>query len=65
MPHSDFPKGLEEMWDITAKAMLLRAGGAVRITQSELENASHTPCEIEMMEDLSIVFRMEAMPATN
>jgi uncharacterized protein (UPF0216 family) len=58
MPHSDFPKGLEEMWDITAKAMLLRAGGAVYIERTELENAAKTPCEMEMLEN-GILFRME------
>lgn len=59
----DFPPGTEEMWDITAKAMLKRAGGHVHITRAEIEEAARTQCEIEMMEDGSIVFRVEGKPA--
>lgn len=63
MTHDDFPRGTEEMWDITAKALLLREGGHVAISSSELEAAALSSCEIEMLEDGSILFCVEGCDA--
>ena len=65
--HDSFPRGTEEMWDITAKALLRRISSArdcasVNITREELEGAAETECLIEMLEDGSLVFRIVGAP---
>lgn len=57
--HEDFPLGCEELWDITAKALLLRFGGAVQISLTELEQAGRAACVIRVQGDGSIAFEVE------
>lgn len=61
----DFPRDLEDLWDITAKALMLRTGSIVRVTKEELEQAAAAACLIELLDDGSIIFRLEDMPAAN
>jgi len=58
--HSDLPPGTEEMWDMIAKVMLLRAGGSVVIDKNELRRAAETPCQISYDADTGTAnFRVE------
>lgn len=57
--HRDLPPGTEEVWDMIAKALLLRAGGAqVSFSVTELEAAGKTPCEIQVT-NAGVHFRVE------
>lgn len=59
--HRDFPTDAREMWDVVAKALLLRfySGGEVILTQDQLRSAADTQAEIELKDDGSIGFRVE------
>lgn len=60
MWHRDFPPEAREVWDIVAKALMLRAQTrAVRISAAELRAAAETQAEIELKADGSIGFRAE------
>lgn len=62
MWHRDFPPDAREMWDVIAKALLLRigsAGSAVSISDAELRIAQETQAEIYLCGDGAILFRVE------
>lgn len=60
MWHRDFPPDAREMWDVMAKALMLRAQTrAVKITADELRAAADTQAEIEIGDNGSIRFRAE------
>ena len=59
MWHRDFPDDVREMWDVLAKALLLRAGGSVQIGADEARAAADTQAEIELMQDGAIQLRVE------
>jgi hypothetical protein len=60
MWHRDFPPDAREMWDVIAKALMLRAQtSAVHISGDELRQAADTQAEIELHDDGSIGFRKE------
>lgn len=56
--HPDLPGETREVWDILAKALMLRVGGGVTVTKEELRNAASTPCEIALNDDGSITLRV-------
>jgi hypothetical protein len=47
------------MWDVIAKALLLRTGNTVHIGADELRMAAGTQAEIELADDGDIQFRIE------
>lgn len=55
----DFPYDAREMWDVLAKALMLRAGGNVTISHDELRCAATVQAEINLRADSSIEFRVE------
>jgi len=55
----DLPEDAREVWDILAKALMMRAGGSVTIPPSALKEAAETQAEIAYADDGSIVFRIE------
>jgi hypothetical protein len=57
MFHRDFPSDAHEMWDVLAKALMLRTGGVVTISAAELRAAASTQAEIELDDDGSIRLR--------
>ena len=57
--HPDLPPGTEEVWDIVAKALLLRLGGSVTITRDEMHRACETPCLIAIDGCGAAHFRIE------
>jgi hypothetical protein len=61
MFHRDFPTDAREMWDVIAKALLLRFhnGCGVELTADQLRGAAETQGEIEFTESGSINFRIE------
>ena len=59
MWHRDFPDDVREMWDVLAKALLIRAGGSVQIGVDEARAAADTQAEIELMQDGTILFIVE------
>lgn len=59
MRHRDFPSDAREMWDVLAKALMLRAGGSVTVAADERRRASDTQAEIEIDADGAITFRVE------
>lgn len=59
MAQRDFPASAQEMWDVLAKALMLRCDGAVKVTEDELRTAAATEAEIELLSDGSISFRVE------
>lgn len=59
MPHRDFPPDAREMWDVLAKALMLRAGGIVQVGMAEASAAADTQAEIELLKDGTIEFRVE------
>lgn len=59
MWHRDFPPDTREMWDVVAKALMLRAGGSVELTAEELRSAAMVQAEIELASDGAIAFRAE------
>lgn len=59
MWHRDFPSDAREMWDVIAKALMLREGGSVRLSAADLRAAAETQAEIELGPDGSIYFRAE------
>jgi hypothetical protein len=46
--HDDLPPGTEEVWDMIAKALLLRLGGSVTLSEAELRVAGETACEVRV-----------------
>ena len=58
MWHRDFPPEAHEMWDMLAKALMIRAGGSVTVGLDEARAAADTQAEIEMREG-QIIFRIE------
>jgi hypothetical protein len=47
--HDDFPPDAREMWDIVAKALLLRMNeGVIVITQEELRQAARSQALIDL-----------------
>lgn len=50
----DFPTDARDMWDIIAKALMLRAGASVSIPATELRAAADTQAEVELCDDGSI-----------
>jgi hypothetical protein len=47
--HDDFPPEVKEMWDIVAKALLLRlAEGLIVITKDELRKAARSQAFIDL-----------------
>ncbi len=59
MWHRDFPPDAREMWDIAAKALMLRMGGSVNISEHDLQDAANTIAEFEINKDGSLSFRVE------
>lgn len=57
--HRDFPKGAREVWDVLAKALMIRAGGVAVVYEHELREAASTQAEIELGEHGEITFRVE------
>lgn len=55
----DFPADNQDMWDIVAKALMLRAGGSVHLGAEELREAAATQAEIELKQNGSLAFRAE------
>jgi hypothetical protein len=55
----DFPDDAREMWDVLAKALMLRAGGNVTVSASSLREAAETQAEIDLSDDGSVTFRVE------
>lgn len=56
--HRDFPEDAREMFDIVAKALMIRAGGVVLLTLAELRSAAETSAEIGWEAD-ELTFRVE------
>lgn len=60
MWHRDFPEDSNRnMWDIVAKALMLRAGGNVELTATELRAAAMVQAEVELADGGGINFRAE------
>lgn len=59
MWHRDFPPEARELWDIVAKALMLRFGGRVNVSADELRAARETAAEIEIDPSGGIQFRIE------
>lgn len=57
--HKDLPPKTEQVWDIVAKAMLLKSGGSVVVTEAEMKTAAVTPCEIAIDSTGMFHFRIE------
>lgn len=57
--HEQLPNGAEAVWDIMAKAMLLRCGGQVIISAAELEAAAKTKCSLALGKNGQIVFKVD------
>ncbi len=55
--HHDFPDDVREMWDVVAKALLLRSAGNVRLTMDELRRAAGEQAEIAL-QGAHLVFRI-------
>ncbi len=55
----DFPPSAQEVWDILAKAQMLRAGGKIVLSNREMIEAANTEAEIELLDDGSISLRVE------
>lgn len=53
----DFPDDAREMWDVLAKALMLRTGGGVTVTETELRAAADTQAEVELTDDGSVRLR--------
>lgn len=58
MWHRDFPTDAREMFDVLAKALMIRAGGTVSLTSDEMRSAAETAAEIEWDSD-KLTFRVE------
>lgn len=58
--HKELPPDTAEVWDVTAKALLLRLGGAVVVSEAELMQAAATPCEIAIDDQGAFHFRVES-----
>lgn len=61
MWHRDFPPEAREMWDLLAKALMIRCGGTVTVSANDLRAASDTQAEIEIGDEGSISFRVERL----
>lgn len=59
MPYRDFPPDAREMWDVLAKALMIRSGGSVSVGVDEARAAGDTQAEIELRPDGTIEFRVE------
>ena len=60
MWHRDFPTDAREVWDVMAKALMMRFGGhALTLSADELRAAAAMQGEIQMNDDGSIDFRTE------
>lgn len=62
MWHRDFPPEAKEMWDVLAKALMMRddmGGGYVIVKNEDLRRAVDTQAELELHDDGSISFRVE------
>lgn len=57
--HPRPPKGAEALWDIMAKAMLIRSGGQVIISKAELETAAKTQCSMTLGDGGQMVFKVD------
>lgn len=55
----DFPEQATEMWDVLAKALMIRAGGNVILTADEIRQAADTQAEISLGDSGAIAFRVE------
>jgi hypothetical protein len=60
MWHRDFPPEGREMWDILAKALLLRLGDYVHVSADELRVAREAAAEVEIDQFGGIRFRIVA-----
>ena len=60
MWHRDFPPEAREMWDVLAKALLLRTRPScyVIFSADELRDAANTQAEVLLEDDGSIRFRI-------
>lgn len=58
MFHRDFPSDAQEMWEIIAKALMLRSGGAIKLTLAEIRAAAEAQAEIDIRDDI-ITLRRE------
>ena len=47
------------MWDVLAKALMIRAGGSVQVGLDEARIAGDVQAEIELLPDGTIEFRVE------
>lgn len=47
--HEDFPEGAEALWDVVAKALMLRINeGILTFTEAELKLAAHTQMQMRV-----------------
>ena len=58
MWHRDFPTDAREMWDVLAKALMIRAGGGVIISVEEYREAAATQAEVTL-KGSTVEFRIE------
>ncbi len=57
MWHRDFPDDAREMWDVMAKALMMRNGNSTILTAEELRTAAETQAEISLGSDGAIAIR--------
>ncbi len=58
MFHRDFPCDAQEVWEVIAKALMLRTGAAVVISFDELRSAAATQAELGLDKG-SLILRRE------
>ena len=59
MWHRDLPPDTSQVMDVIAKALMIRAGGSVRLTAAELHAGVAADSEISLDDDGSLLFRVE------
>lgn len=57
--HTQFPPGTERLWDLMAKAFVLRLGGSANFSVEELRAADKTPFRMRLDADM-LVFEVDA-----
>jgi hypothetical protein len=58
--HRDLPPRLEEVFEVVAKALMIRAGDpGVVLSREELQDAADTQTEIALDEEGCVYFRVE------
>lgn len=57
--HRNLTDSTREVTDIIAKALMIRAGGSVAMTDEELTEAAYTQAEYRLAPDGTLEFRVE------